>query len=331
LGELRFRTVGDVVTLRSLYLRKQRQLAESTCLRWVDGELADMTVDVFGCVGVLSTYRTMFSEDEALLLAELAEAGVVETMYLKRRPKEARRSGNALIDVAPELPAFGPRCASVVVREHALHFEVRPANGLSVGLYLDARPARDWVTRNSVGKRVLNLFAYTCGFGLAAASGGAARAVNVDASRKVLDWGETNYRLNGLSPDPKDFIAGDAFEWLRRLSKTEAPFDLVILDPPGFATTKASRFSAKHDYPKLVAAARALLARRGTILAMCNVADLSDRDFGALIKKGMGDAPHTIVHRFGAGSEDFRPPHALKCFVVAEGPQTATPRAARAS
>jgi 23S rRNA (cytosine1962-C5)-methyltransferase len=166
---------------------------------------------------------------------------------------------------------------------------------------------------------------------VAATKGGAARAVNVDASRKVLEWGESNYRLNALSPAPRDFIAGDAFEWLKRLSKTEAPFDLIVLDPPGFATTKATRFSAKRDYPKLVAAAEALLAPRGAMLAMCNVADLRARDFEALLEEGMGDRAYTIAARFGAGPEDFTPPHDLKCFVVSADPQEAPRPRGRAS
>jgi 23S rRNA (cytosine1962-C5)-methyltransferase len=147
---------------------------------------------------------------------------------------------------------------------------------------------------------VLNLFAYTCGFGVNALLGGATRAVNVDASRKVLDWGEQNAVLNGLTVERRDYIAGDAFDWLRRFAKKGETFDLVITDPPGFATTKSSRFSALNDYWKLVEASAAVLSTKGTLLAMCNVEALTDSAYEAQLRRG---APALrTTHRFTEGT-----------------------------
>src|SRR5207248_9319272 len=101
----------------------------------------------------------------------------------------------------------------------------------SVGLYLDAREVRAWVREHAAGKLALNCFSYTCGYAVAALAGGARRVVNVDISRRVLDWGAENAELNGQAVSRRDYIAGDVFEWLDRFAKKGEVFDLVILDP----------------------------------------------------------------------------------------------------
>jgi 23S rRNA (cytosine1962-C5)-methyltransferase len=163
---------------------------------------------------------------------------------------------------------------------------------------------------------VLNLFAYTCGFGVAALTGKATRAVNVDASRKVLDWGAQNTQLNGFSADRFDFIAGDAFDWLGRFAKKGETFGLVVLDPPGFASTKHSRFSAANDYHRLVEAAARVVAPGGLMLAMCNVEAMSSADLEAHLARGFSTRRFTVLERFGASAIDFQQPSALKCVAL---------------
>jgi 23S rRNA (cytosine1962-C5)-methyltransferase len=237
-------------------------------------------------------------------------------VYLKRRPREARESGKAAAEVAPVTPLQGAPVETLVAREAGARFEIRPANGLSVGLYLDARDARAWVRRHAPGRAVLNTFAYTCGFGVAAHLGGATRAVNVDASRKVLDWGEANLALNGGTPQRQDFLSGDAIDWMQRMAKKGQRFDLVILDPPGFATTKTSRFSAQRDYHRLVSAASGVLEAGGQVLAMCNVEAMTPGEVDGHVRRGLGARRFEVVERFGASEVDFRQPSTLKCVAV---------------
>jgi 23S rRNA (cytosine1962-C5)-methyltransferase len=231
--------------------------------RWIDRPT--YTVDLFAAVAVLSTYADV---DERALTKELTAQRQLRAIYVKRRPKQAHGADSA--ELAPPEPLWGEGVEVLVAQERGMRFEIRPANGLSVGLYVDAADARAWVRAHAAGKTVLNLFSYTCGFGVAAMLGGAVRVANVDRSRKVLDWGERNYALNALKPNRRDFISGDAFEWLKRLKKKGERFDLVVLDPPSFATAERSRFSAATDYPKLLRDAAAL---GGTVLACCNLED----------------------------------------------------------
>lgn len=289
---------------------------ETSCFRWIDEELPGVTVDLFEDVAVVSFYRPAPADEELSLARALADVRPLRAVYVKRRPREAKRSGQAPDEVAPPRPIHGEAVDALTCREVGLAFESRPGNGLSVGLYLDARDARAWVRQHARGRTVLNTFAYTCGFGVAARKGGARRAVNVDASRKVLDWGERNLALNGLEPDRQDFLSGDAFDWLKRLAKKGQRFEVVILDPPGFATTKTSRFSAQRDYHQLVTAAAGVLEPGGVLLALCNVEAMSREDVDAHLRRGLGGRRFRVVERFGASAIDFRQPSTLKCAVV---------------
>jgi 23S rRNA (cytosine1962-C5)-methyltransferase len=270
--------------------------ARQNVKRLVDSEL--YTVDLFGDVAVLSTY----GEVDALAIARSLKARAV---YLKRRPKEARRVSQS--DAAPEAPIVGEPVEQLVAEENGMKFEIRPGNGLSVGLYLDARDARSWVREHARGRTVLNAFSYTCGFAVAALHGGAARVLNIDRSRKVLDWGERNLQLNGFEPQRRDFIAGDVFEWLPRLAKKGERFDLVILDPPSFATAERSRFSAARDYPKLVQLAAPLV--KETLVACCNLSSVDAKTVERWV------APLRAMETFGA-PPDFAQPSALKVVIA---------------
>lgn len=301
--------------------------ADTTCYRWSDEDVPGVTVDRFANVAVLSLY--VDDADERAIADGLLATPGIESVYVKRRPREARKLANEAADqLAPPLPLVGRPLETLEVLELGARFEIRPSNGLSVGLYLDAREARAWVRSQSRGRTVLNTFSYTCGFGVAAHLGGATRAVNVDASRKVLDWGEKNLSLNGGTPDRYDFVSGDTFDWLARFAKKGETFDLVILDPPGFATTKTSRFTAERDYHRLVAAAEAVLAPKGMLLAMCNV-EQSTRNFVEQLVRGLGRRTFKEVTRFGASALDFRQPSALRCHALELGPPSSKTAPAR--
>lgn len=179
-----------------------------------------------------------------------------------------------------------------LVRENGVTYELAFTEGYSTGLFLDQRDNRRrlltghvgagfslWQAASSAGPAVLNCFAYTCGFSVAAALGGA-RTTSLDLSRKYLDWGRRNFALNGLDPGAHDFIYGDVFDWLKRLARKERLFDLVVLDPPTFSRSPGRRdFRAVADYGRLVTLALPLLKPGGVLLASTNAATLAPQDF----------------------------------------------------
>ena len=126
---------------------------------------------------------------------------------------------------------------------------------------------------------VLNTFAYTGGFSLCAALSGA-RTTSIDLSNRYLDWARTNFRQNQLNPNHHTFLAGDTFDWLRRLARKQHRFDLVLLDPPTFSRSKShGTFRTEKDYASLVEAALPLLKPGALLFASANTLRLSASDF----------------------------------------------------
>ncbi|GGB49117.1 class I SAM-dependent rRNA methyltransferase [Deinococcus soli (ex Cha et al. 2016)] len=265
------------------------------------------TLDVAGDAGVLSLYVPLTPPDEAALAAACGAAGGLAGVYLKRRPVEARHAANvAREDLSPPDPVWGEARPELTALEAGVPLLIRPGADLSIGVFTDARPARAWVRGHAAGRRVLNTFAYTCGFGLSAALGGAAVVKNVDLSRKVLAWGQENYAQSGLDAPDTDFLFGDVFEWLSRLERREDTFDLVVLDPPSFARGKGGVWRSERDYARLMTQAARVTAPGGQVLALLNHAGVNGAAFERMAAAGLEAAGRrgAVQERLGAG-EDY--------------------------
>lgn len=249
-------------------------------------------------------------------LAALAAALGARGVHFKRLDRHVRGAGAAEASPRPLLGEPAPEAWTV--RENGLRFEARFGEGYSVGLFPDQRDNRRRLLANHVaagfpvragglaGAEVLNVFAYTCGFSVAAAAAGA-RATSLDLSRKYLDWGRRNFALNGLAPAAHDFIHGDAFDWLRRLAKKGRRFDAVLLDPPTFSQSKEHGvFRAATDLGRLVAAALPVLAAEGTLFVSTNAATLAPAAFMAQVEAAVRAAGRTTTQRhFAPQPPDF--------------------------
>lgn len=225
------------------------------------------------------------------------------TGYTKLRPPNRGR----LRPSEHAQPVWGPPRDEVVVTEHDVRYLVRPAAGLSVGLFLDMREVRRWLLEHSRHRTVLNLFAYTCSLGVCAAVGGAERVVNLDVSRPYLEWGKANYALNNLGVDARDFIYGDALDWLGRFARRGEQFHVVIVDPPSFSSTP---FSVTRDYVRLVELAARVVAPNGTLLAATNHAATSSNRFDAWLAEGLSRSGRDgrILQKWHEPSIDFPVP-----------------------
>jgi 23S rRNA (cytosine1962-C5)-methyltransferase len=219
------------------------------------------------------------------VLDALDELGF-DGVYLKIRPKQA----NLLVDtrredVAPRSPVRGsPAPDELTIFEEGAPLLVRLGDGLSTGLFLDQRANRRRLRQLADGKTVANLFAYTCGFTVAAALGGAARTVSVDASAAALERGRANLARAGVADDCKHaFVAADAFSWLAKTARRGETFDVVVLDPPSYSTTRRGRFVAETDYADLAASAIALLAPGGRLLACTNHRGIAPQRFRRIL------------------------------------------------
>lgn len=220
-------------------------------------------------------------------------------LYHKTLTRHVRRATTT--ETSPQLVSGAAAPERFVIRENGVKFELSFAEGYSVGLFLDQRDNRrrfltghiaaDFALfQSAISNRpsaILNTFAYTCGFSVCAALGGA-RVTSLDLSKKYLEWGKRNFALNGLDPAEHDFIYGDTFDWLRRLAKQGRAFDVIVLDPPTFSQSKQSGvFRAEKDYGKLATAALAVLKPDGVLLASTNAAELLPEKFLAQLHEAV--------------------------------------------
>jgi 23S rRNA (cytosine1962-C5)-methyltransferase len=287
-------------------------------VRLVNGEgdgLAGLFVDRVGRVLVAAV-------DEALpfgpLLVRLIEKGDANVILRKTtRARNGRASAAAPADRAPDV-VFVAAGATVpdeaVVREGELRFVVRPKEAGSHGLFLDQREnrarlaalLRERVQRRDFGggaPSVLNLFAFTCSFSVAAAKAGA-HVTSVDLAARCLEWGERNFAENGLDARQHDFVKGDALTFLEIGAKKRRTFDAIVLDPPTFATSrKRGVFQVERDYARLFELACRVAAPRATILASHNLRTLTRRELESKLREGARAAGRSI-----ARVEPFPPP-----------------------
>ncbi|MBB4815078.1 23S rRNA (cytosine1962-C5)-methyltransferase [Pseudomonas rhodesiae] len=202
-----------------------------------------------------------------------------------------------------------------IITEGGLRYLIDLGKKQNTGLFLDMRYGRQWVREQAKGQRVLNLFAYTCGFSVAAIEGGAEHVVNLDMARGALSRGRDNHRLNGHDLSGVTFLGHDLFKsWAKVINN--GPYDLVIIDPPSF---QKGSFLLTKDYQRVLRRLPELLTAQGTVLACMN-----DPAFGEdfLIDGVTREAPGLhFVQRLANPPEfpDVDPQSGLKALVFRQG------------
>ena len=159
--------------------------------------------------------------------------------------------------------------------ENGIRFRADLLHGQKTGFFLDQRDNRFEVRSLSCGKKVLNVFSFSGGFSLSAAKGGARKVVSVDADGHALEACDLHFRINADSPDiaacDHSELKGDAFEIMRGLIEKKEKYDIVIVDPPSFAKSKAEIPTALNTYSRLAALAVKLCVPGGTLVfASCS-------------------------------------------------------------
>lgn len=167
---------------------------------------------------------------------------------------------------APSELLVGELESRPVVIESGLKYQLDIGRNQNFGLFLDMRNGRDWVRQHAKHKNVLNLFAYTCGFSVAAIEGGADNVVNVDMSRSSLSKGRENHKLNGHNINQVKFLGYDIFRSWGKIKKM-GPYDLVVIDPPSF---QKGSFALTKDYKRILRKLPELLSEEGEVLACVN-------------------------------------------------------------
>jgi 23S rRNA (cytosine1962-C5)-methyltransferase len=237
--------------------------------------LPGLIVDRYGEWLVLQAL-TLGIELHKLMLAEilmelLAPRGIYERSDVDVRAQEG------LAPATGVLLGERPPDEGIIIQEQGLRFRVDVVRGHKTGFYLDQRDNRRKVAAYCRAKDVLNAFAYTGGFAVYAARQGARSVTNLDSSAEALRAAAQNLQLNGFTRDADTWVEGDAFQVLRRFRDQGRQFDVVILDPPKFAFSRAQVNAATRGYKDINMLGMALL-RPGGILSTFSCSGLVSED-----------------------------------------------------
>jgi len=254
----------------------------------------DLVIDFFPPVVMVVLYRQRpqaWLEDLTQLLGtalpDKPRAILLQERFLPNGPSRLLQG---------ELPE------SLDALEAGLSFRLRLGEAQNIGFFPDMAVGRKLVRERAIGKRVLNLFAYSCSFSVAALAGGATQVVNLDMNRGALELGKLNHQINHIDLRRASFLPLEFFRSLGKLRKL-GPFDMVICDPPA---SQGKNFTAERHWPKLVRSLPELVGPGGEILACLNAPNLGPDYLDQLLAETFPLAENLGLYRPG---EDFPDAH----------------------
>ena len=262
-------------------LEKRKQLLESgefSNCRLIHSEVKDLRCDLYGDVCWFYWYNPQKPTKKDLLDIEKFTA---ETGASKWHVHSMLNRGAS---VGEKVSWSSEEFTEWIAKEGDAKYILKNNQGLSPGLFLDQRNNRAWIREQAKDKKVLNLFSYTGSFGIAAMLGGADSVVNVDTSKRTLNWAEDNANLNSFKVN---YVHMDAREFLRMTKRQEKKFDIVICDPPSFARNKSGIFKIEKDLPLLTKSVSSVLNGTGIGLISTNFEKWDQSEFESILVRGI--------------------------------------------
>ena len=242
---------------------------QTDCFRLYDRDIKEypLSIDCYGgkfCVSIFSfdhseEFEEEFKKEIAEVLLSLFKISQDDIVWKTRMKREK----------GIQYEKLGSQGEPFICHEYGLSFKINLTDYLDTGLFLDHRETRRLVGEMAQGKRLLNLFAYTCSFSVHAASKGALHTTSVDLSNTYTQWGRENFLLNGISLENHTIIRADCLKFL----ETERnKYDLIVIDPPTLSRSKKMDgfFDVQEDYAGLILRALRLLAPQGTLFFSTN-------------------------------------------------------------
>ncbi|MGE0872316.1 MAG: class I SAM-dependent rRNA methyltransferase [Kofleriaceae bacterium] len=289
-GALLHQRVRSAVALR----RRIVDFERLGCLRVINAEsdgLPGIVVERYGDYLVVQ----LFTGAIAMLRDELYNALEAElspkAIYEQRRYRSL--GGEAPRQAAAELVRGNPAPVEIEVAEDDLKFIVDVTSPLSTGLFADLREGRRAVRQWASGRRVVNLFSYTGAISVYAQAGGASEVVAVDVASKAHARARRNFSASGLDPEKPEHIVGDVFKVLARFVERGRKFDMVVIDPPAFASAAArggKPWSALRDYTELITASLDVLESGGLLVAASSTHKMPASEYEQALAHGAADA-----------------------------------------
>lgn len=255
------------------HLRKWGNRTETNCFRIYDKDIKEypLAIDYYDgrfCVHYFTSTRESDEPREEHFQAVMEALSSLfhaqgESIYWRSRVKREKTE---------QYEKRGEEGEFFSVLEYGINFRVNMTDYLDTGLFLDHRETRRLIASMAQGKRLLNLFAYTCSFSVHAAAAGAAFTRSVDISNTYTQWGRENFLLNGIHPENNEIIREDCLKFLE-IEKEK--YDLIVIDPPTISRSKKmdQMFDIQKDYPYLISKALKLLTDGGTLIFSTNLRD----------------------------------------------------------
>ncbi len=254
--------------LRHLQKRFSREGIE--VFRLYDWDIPEIraVVDWYAGRLVVGEYMRRQSSPEWLpmMAAAVAKAmGIpMEKVHLKER-RAGKKDGQRYkrIDHTDE---------KFLVSERDLKFLVNPGDFVDTGLFSDHRDTRWMIREMAGGKDFLNLYCYTATFSCYAAKGGARSTLSVDRSETAIHWARENFAVNGIPEESNRLVHADTPDFLKKARRSGDRFDLAVVDPPSYSTTRIRNqsFDIKADHPKLLASVFELMRPDGIVFFSTN-------------------------------------------------------------
>lgn len=255
------------------HIKKWAKRTETNCFRLYDRQVPHypLAIDFYAgrfCVHYFAS--SVESEEPSIELVKQTEDALVKifainanAIYWRTRIRTKKTRQYEKIDESKEF---------FDVIESGVKFKVNLVDYLDTGLFLDHRETRLLIASQAFGKRVLNLFAYTCSFSVHAAVKGAAFTKSVDMSNTYAAWGRQNFLVNSLSATNNEIIRADCLKFLDEEIFSGIKYDIIIIDPPTISRSKKmdQLFDIQMDYISLIRRALRLLQKGGEIYFSTN-------------------------------------------------------------
>lgn len=259
-------------------------------MRLINGEsdgLPGVVVERYGEYLVSQLYSAAVANLRDALYDALQEELAPKAIYEQRRYRSL--GGEAPRQAGADLVRGNPAPVELEVKENDLTFVVDVTAPLSTGLFADLREGRRAVRHWAEGRRVLNLFSYTGAISVYAQAGGASEVCAIDVAAKAHARARRNFAASGFDPEKPEHIVGDVFKVLARFVERGRTFDMVVVDPPAFASAAArggKPWSAMRDYSELITAALDVTAPGGLLVAASSTHKMTSDEFERALAEG---------------------------------------------
>ncbi|HNX69604.1 MAG TPA: class I SAM-dependent rRNA methyltransferase [Candidatus Omnitrophota bacterium] len=264
---------------------------QTTAYRLIHSEgdfLSGLIVDVYGDFLIVQFLTAGMDVRKDMIVNALRENFPQHSIYEKSDGEVRKREG---LQASSGVLAGSEPPAAIDILENGLGFGVDIRGGQKTGFFLDQRDNRAMVRDLSAGRRALNCFAYTGGFSVYAAKGGAVEVVSVDSSATAVALGKKNCGKNGFDEAMCPWAERDVFDYLR---EEKREFDLIILDPPAFCKNKQQIQQAARGYKDINLQALKRLSQGGLLFTFSCSSHITPDLFQKIVFGAAADAGRDV-------------------------------------